>query len=283
MKKILITGAKGFVGAALLKLLMSKDYDLIETDSTKTNNLCDWEFVKNIPKVDVIIHLAGKSFVPDSFTNPLSFYNNNIISTLNILEKAKKDGAKVIFFSTYVYGCPEYLPIDEEHKMNPKNPYTQSKIIGEELCKAYNRDFNIPVTIFRPFNIYGASQGVTFFIPTIINQLQNKEIHLNDSRPKRDFIYIDDVVAAVEKSININENSFNIYNLGTGVSTSVKNVLEMLVKLSNSKAKVVFSEIVRKGEVLDTIADITKIKKELNWHPKVTIEEGLQLCINNKC
>lgn len=283
MKKILITGAKGFVGAAVLQLLKSKGYDVIETHGTVTHNLCDWEFVKDLPKADVIIHLAGKSFVPDSFTNPLSFYNNNIISTLNILEKAKKDGAKVIFFSTYVYGSPEYLPIDEEHKMNPKNPYTQSKIIGEELCEAYHRDFNVPVTIFRPFNIYGAGQGLSFFIPTIISQLNNKEIHLNDSRPKRDFIYIDDVVAAVEKSIHIHENSFNIYNLGTGVSTSVKDVLDMLVKLSNSKARVIFSEIVRKGEVLDTIADITKIKKELNWHPKVTIEEGLKLCINTKC
>ena len=220
MIKILITGSKGFIGSSLLLSLQSKDYDITEIGTSKTQNLCDWEFVDKIRKVDVIIHLAGKSFVPDSFSNPLYFYNNNIISTLNILEKAKKDGAKVIFVSTYVYGNPEYLPIDEKHKLDPQNPYTQSKIVGEELCKAYNRDFNVPITIFRPFNIYGLGQGVRFFIPTLLSQLHNNEIYLNDSRPRRDFIYIDDAISAIEQAINVNVNSLNIYNLGSGVSTS---------------------------------------------------------------
>lgn len=282
MKKILITGSKGFVGLALCKVLQSKGYEVIESHRNINNNLCDNNYVNNLPAADVIIHLAGKTFVPDSFTNPLSFYNNNILSTLNILEKAKKDSSKVIFFSTYVYGNPEYLPINEDHKIDPKNPYTHSKIICEELCKAYHRDFNVPVTIFRPFNIYGAGQGLSFFIPTIISQLNNKEIHLNDSRPKRDFIYIDDVVAAVEKSLHLSNNTFIVYNLGTGISTSIREVLDLLLKISKSDAKIIFSEIERKGEILDTIADISKIKNDLNWQPNVTIEEGLKLCFVNR-
>lgn len=282
MKKILITGSKGFVGSALLKVLQSKGNQVIETHRNDNNNLCDSDYVNNLPTTDVIIHLAGKTFVPDSFTNPLSFYNNNILSTLNILEKAKKDSSKVIFFSTYVYGNPEYLPINEDHKIDPRNPYTHSKIICEELCKAYNRDFNVPVTIFRPFNIYGANQGLSFFIPTIISQLNNKEIHLNDSRPKRDFIYIDDVVDAVEKSLHLSKHTFIVYNLGTGISTSIREVLDLLIKISKSNAKVIFSEIERKGEILDTIADISKIKCDLNWQPKVSIEEGLRLCFINR-
>jgi len=281
MKKILVTGSKGFVGRRLISLLLKKDYELIETGTSKDADLCDWQVLENLPKVDIIVHLAAKSFVPDSFKKPLDFYNNNISSTLNILEKAKIDGARVIFLSTYVYGSPEYLPIDEKHVKAPQNPYTQSKIMGEELCVAYNRDFNVPITIFRPFNIYGSGQGDAFFIPTIINQLNNEQILLNDSRPKRDFIYVDDVVDAIYKAIVMNESAIHIYNLGTGVSTSVKNVVEMLVHFSDSKANVVFSEIMRQGEVMNTIADISKINSELKWSPSITIDAGLKLCLEH--
>lgn len=279
MRKILITGARGFVGVALSKLLRSKSFEI--TDVNNTLNLCEWESVKNIPKQEIIIHLASKSFVPDSFKEPLRFYNNNIVSTLNILEKARIDGSKVIFFSTYVYGNPLYLPIDESHIKSPKNPYTQSKLICEELCEAYYRDFGIPVTIFRPFNIYGPGQSSSFFIPTIINQINNEVIQLNDSRPKRDFIYIDDVIEAVFKSIDNNENLLRIYNLGSGVSTSVKDIVDMVIALSHSKARVKFSDQARQGEVLDTIADISKIKTELHWQPKISIERGLRLTIDH--
>ncbi|WP_235906056.1 NAD-dependent epimerase/dehydratase family protein [Ginsengibacter hankyongi] len=278
-ERILITGSKGFVGNSLTSLLKSKSFEVFDVGSSNTLNLCDWEAVKNIPKSEIIVHLASKSFVPDSFKTPLSFYNNNILSTLNILEKAKIDGAKVIFFSTYVYGTPIYLPIDENHHKSPKNPYTQSKLIGEELCEAYFRDFGVPVTIFRPFNIYGAGQKFPFFIPTVISQINNKAIQLNDSRPKRDFIYIDDVVEAVHLSIIDNDKFFRIYNLGSGVSTSIKDIVDAIINLSQSKARVHFTNEIRQGEILDTIADISKIQNELNWKPKISITRGLRLTI----
>lgn len=281
MRKILITGGNGFVGRSLSNLLKSKSEDIIDSVDIDTLNLCEWGAVTKIPKYDVIIHLAGRSFVPDSFKDPLNFYNNNIQSMLNMLEKAKADGSKVIFFSTYVYGSPQYLPIDENHIKNPLNPYTQSKLICEELCEAYHRDFGVPVTIFRPFNIYGPGQNLSFFIPTIINQINNEIIQLNDSRPKRDFIYIADVIEAVYLSINNNDNPFRIYNLGSGVSTSVKDIVDSIIKHSGSKALVRFSEEIRQGEILDTVADISKIKKELDWQPKITIEEGIGLCIQH--
>lgn len=273
--KIIITGANGFVGSSLNKLLESKPYDIISSGDIESLNLCNWNSVKRIPKSDIIVHLASSNFVPDSFNNPLAFYTNNITSTINILEKAKVDNSKVIFFSTYVYGPPLYLPIDERHKPNPQNPYTQSKLICEELCRAYHRDFGVSVTIFRPFNIYGPGQPLSFFIPTIINQVDNESIQLNDSRPKRDFVYIDDVVDAVYQAILDKQNSCNIYNLGTGVSTSVKDIINMIVKLTNSKARVIFSDKIRQGEVLDTIADISKIKNELKWKPNISIEQGI--------
>jgi UDP-glucose 4-epimerase len=233
-----------------------------------------------VPEQEIIIHLASKSFVPASFLDPLSFYNNNISSTLNILEKAKLDGSRIIFFSTYVYGKPSYLPIDENHVKSPLNPYTQSKVICEELCEAYHRDFGVPVTIFRPFNIYGPGQDSSFFIPTIINQLNGDKIELNDSRPKRDFIYIDDVIEAVLKSIISDSNGLSIYNLGTGVSTSVADIVNMIVSLSHSKASVVFSNTIRQGEILDTVADISKTETELKWSPQIPLDKGLKATID---
>ncbi len=279
MKKILITGSSGFIGKSLVNFLNSKFYHIIETGNSKIIDLCKWNEVKNISTADVIIHLAGKNFVPDSFKNPLQYYNNNIVSTINILEKAKNDGSKVIFFSTYLYGNPLYLPINENHPKRPLNPYTQSKLLCEELCEAYNRDFGVPVTIFRPFNIYGPGQNPSFFIPTIINQIDNELIQLNDSRPKRDFIYIDDIVDAVWRSIDYDHHNFNLFNLGSGVSTSVKDIVNMIIKLSHSKARAHFSDQIRQGEILDTVADITKIKNELHWEPKISFAEGLEIML----
>jgi len=281
MKKILITGANGFVGRHLVESFKLNSFEIISTAEINKVNLCDWDKVKNLPKAQIIIHLASKNFVPDSFKEPLNFYNNNILSTLNVLEKAKTDGSRVIFFSSYVYGTPIYLPIDENHNKSSTNPYTQSKLISEELCEAYYRDFGVPVTIFRPFNIYGPGQRPSFFIPTIINQIDNDVIQLNDSRPKRDFIYIDDIVEAVFLSIIDNEKLFGIYNLGTGVSTSVKDIVDMIINLSQSKARVLFTDQIRQGEILDTIADISKVKNELHWTPKIPIDKGIRLCIDH--
>lgn len=280
MKKILITGSRGFVGRSLISLLKTKSFEILQAEGSSSLNLCEWEAVKNIPKSEIIVHLASKSFIPDSFKKPLSFYNNNILSTLNILEKAKVDGSKVIFFSTYIYGTPMYLPIDENHKKSAQNPYTQSKLVCEDLCEAYYRDFGVPIIIFRPFNIYGPGQKLPFFIPAIISQINNKVIQLNDSRPKRDFIYIDDVVDAVLLSIANNENLFRIYNIGSGVSTSVKDIVYSIINLSKSKAQVLFTNEMRQGEILDTVANISKIQNELHWKPKIAINRGLKLSID---
>ena len=280
MNKILITGVNGFVGKSLAFFLKSKSFELTNTRDINRINLCEWDSVKNIPRSEIIVHLASKNFVPESFTVPHNYYYNNFLSTLNILEKAKIDGSKVIFFSTYVYGHPLYLPIDEEHLTSPQNPYTHSKLICEELCKAYYRDFGVPVTIFRPFNIYGPGQKESFFIPTIINQVKHDIIHLKDSRPKRDFIFIDDVIDAIVKSIISNSDSFRIYNLGSGISTSIKDIVEMIINLTQSKACIHFSNEIRQGEILETVADCSHLKCELLWNPHVSIENGIRLCID---
>ncbi len=279
MKSILITGSSGFVGTALKKKIFDTRFNIIETGNSAVVNFCIKDQVDQLSKADIIVHLAAKSYVPDSFLNPAAFYENNIISTLNILEKARRDRAKVIFLSTYVYGRPQYLPVDEKHPKQPLNPYTQSKILCEELCASYNRDFGVSITILRPFNVYGPGQNSDFFIPTIINQINNESIQLNDSRPKRDFIYIDDVIEAIIKSIANPKSGFYTFNVGSGISTSVKDVVSTIKNLSNSKAFINFSGQRRKGEILDTVADISKIKSVLGWEPKITLLDGLKRMI----
>ncbi len=279
--KILITGGGGFIGKVLNSYLVKFDYDVLSLGDEIKIDLVNELSVKKLPKFDVIIHLGAKSFVPDSFSQPDFFYKNNINSTINVLEKAKTDNSKVIFLSTYVYGHPDYLPINENHKVSPLNPYTESKYICERLCVAYNRDFGVPITIFRPFNVYGPGQASSFFIPQVLNQLSGKIINLKDSRPRRDFIYVDDVVNAIEKSIFLDPlGGVYVFNLATGVSTSVRDIVEIILKYSHQKPEVIFSNEYRKGEILDTVADITRIKSTLNWNYKYDIELGLKSVVS---
>ena len=135
------------------------------------------------------------------------------------------------------------------------------------------------ITIFRPFNIYGPFQKPIFLIPKILNSLENHEIDLGNSKSKRDFVYISDVIEAIKLSLNINNLGLKIYNLGAGKSISVKDVSETILSASNSSATVNFSNNFRKGDVDNTIADITKIKNELGWEPKVSFLEGIKKCL----
>ena len=280
--KIAITGSSGFVGTALKQKLIKANHKIIEIDFDLGFDLTNWESVKKIECFDVLIHLAAKSFVPDSFENPSSFYKTNILTTLNALELCRKYKAKMIYTSSYVYGSPKYLPIDEDHPIVAFNPYAQSKIIGEDLCKGYFRDFDVPVIIFRPFNIYGRSQDHNFLISKIIKQAYKGRIELEDSRPKRDFIFIEDVVDAYEKAISYNTSKFEIFNIGSGQSTTIRMISEINVKKKNNKIPIFFSEKRRKNEVLETLASIEKAKNLLKWHPKNDIKMGISKIIETK-
>jgi nucleoside-diphosphate-sugar epimerase len=264
--KIVVTGSRGFIGSKLLPELINLGHKIIEIDILNGFDISKWENVKSIAGFDVIIHLAAISYVPKSYEIPREMFDVNINGTLNMLELCRKNGAKMIFTSSYVYGKPKYLPIDEKHPTESFNPYCQSKLIGEDLCKCYHKDFGVPVIIFRPFNIYGPEQDENFLIPFIEKQIRiDKVINLKDSRPKRDFIHIDDVVSAYCRAIDYNETEFEVFNLGSGCSLSVREVAERLVKKSGKEISIKFTEEHRKNEVLDTVANIDKIKNVLNW------------------
>ena len=278
--KILITGFSGFIGKYLLERLEQTPHELILLDIANGCDICDWEQVKHITGIDTIVHLANLSFVPASYEEPKKFYESNYLSTLNMLELCRLNQAKMIFFSSYIYGNPQYQPVDEKHPIQVFNPYAQTKVICESLCQGYNRDFKVPVTIFRPFNIYGKGQNPDFLIPTIIQQAKKGSIVIKDDRPKRDYIHVKDIVEAVYTAIESkNSATLQTYNLGTGVSYSVKEIIDLVRGLFNSDIEYQCKNEIRPNEVMDTIADISKIKSELNWAPKIDIIEGLKMMI----
>jgi UDP-glucose 4-epimerase len=275
--KILITGHSGFIGSYLQKKLEKTEHELILVDIANGTNICDWQQVKQYEGMDVIVHLANLSFVPASYEQPKRFYETNYLSTLNMLELCRLNNAKMVFFSSYIYGHPQYQPIDENHPTQAFNPYAQTKVICESLCEGYNRDFKVPITIFRPFNIYGTGQNPDFLIPSIIQQAKTGKIVIKDDRPKRDYIHVEDIVDAIITAIETEnaDKSIQKYNLGSGLSYSVKEIVDMVRGLFDTEIEYICTHEIRPNDVMDTIADISKIQNELHWKPSISILEGL--------
>ena len=276
--KILITGYRGFIGSYLLDRLKNSVHELILLDIADGVDICNWQQFQSVEEVNFVIHLANLSFVPASYENPRKFYEINYLSTLNMLELCRLKNAGMIFFSSYVYGHPQYQPIDEHHPVYAFNPYAQTKVICESLCEGYNRDFKVPVTIFRPFNIYGKGQNPDFLIPSIIEQARKGKITIKDDRPKRDYIHVLDIIEAIVAVIETKNSDHKIktYNLGTGISYSVKKIVEIVQSLFNTEIDYLCTNEYRPNDVMDTVADITKIKRELEWSPAITIVEGIK-------
>jgi UDP-glucose 4-epimerase len=280
-KRILVTGSSGFVGTNLVEKLKRRGAEVLTlTDHDgRRMDIRDLQrvmrIINEIRNIDIVYHLAAITSVPFSFENPRETYEINVLGTLNILELCRLCNAdKIVFASSYVYGQPQYVPIDEEHPLQPTNPYMRSKILGEELCRAYNTDFGLKCIILRPFNIYGVGQNTEFLIPSIIAQLRYGKIELKDWAPKRDFVYISDVIDAYIKAGEF-KGDFDVFNIGYGKSYSVKEIVDKIIHLYGKDVKVKYSGERRKNEIMDTVADIKKAKEKLGWKPRVDIDKGL--------
>lgn len=282
MKKIAITGSSGFIGKQLVPILKSLGYAVTEISRAKGLDISKWDSVKDVPKCDIIIHLAAKTFVPDSFDNPRVFYDVNQTVTTNAMELARLWNSKVIYMSSYFYGPPQYLPVDEKHSLHPHNPYAQTKMISENIVSGYARDFNLKGIVFRLSNIYGPNQDESFLIPTILKQVIVGKLVLKDPRPKRDFIHILDVVDAIVTSIEKDFTSLEIVNLGSGVSYSVEEIVDLFRRNSKNSFTIDYTNEFRKGEVLDSVTSNSKILALLGWQPKVSIESGILQLLNSE-
>ena len=202
MSSVLITGADGFLGRYISKDLVQRGFDVYfrrRTDGDVRDS-ATWE---QFPEANYLIHLAGTTFVPASWDNPTEFVQSNLISTSHALDYCRKHKTKMIFFSTYLYSKTARQPTIEEEKIDPANPYALSKLMGEQLCTFYANHFDVEVVVLRPFNVFGSGQDPRFLIPSIISQAKvGSEIRVLDSRPSRDYIFVDDLVDAVVKSMS---------------------------------------------------------------------------------
>ncbi len=313
-KKILITGSEGFIGSHLTELLVKEGYNvkafvqynsfnswgwldtldkkLFDSIEIYTGDVRQKEDVYNSMKnCNKVIHLAALIAIPYSYVSPNSYFQTNVLGTLNVLQCAKDlNFEKIIHTSTSeVYGSAKYLPIDEEHILQSQSPYSASKISADHLAMSFYFSFDLPVTILRPFNAYGPRQSARAVIPTMIIQiLNNKEkILLGSINPKRDFNYVTDIASAFFKSINKENINGEVINVGNNFDISIKDTFFMIKELMNSNAVIAEDKIrIRpdKSEVTRLLALNEKAKQLLDWEPhfhgKKGLKEGLKRTID---
>lgn len=284
MKKILVTGGNGFIGKHITKHLIDHGYDVLAPSSGEldiTDRTCwdKWE-EQNIVH---LVHLAGKTFVPDSWDNPEQFFQTNGMGTLNAVSFCRKQKIGMTHISAYIYGQPEFNPIPETALARPNNPYAGSKYIAEEICGLFGKCFDMDITVLRLFNIYGPGQGGHFLIPFIVKQAlgETDTITVQDLEPKRDYVYIDDVCMAIELSVQKTK-GYNLFNIGSGDSYSVREIIEKVQEAAGTCKAICSANNVRKNELNDVVADVGLIGRIWGWKPQITLEDGLQRCVEAK-
>lgn len=308
-KKVLVTGADGFIGSHLVEALLGEGcrvkafvyynsfnswgwLDTFSKDKLKdieifAGDIRDPNGVREAVKgVDIVFHLAALIGIPFSYHSPDSYIDTNIKGTLNVLQ-ACRDYAieRVIVTSTSeVYGTAQYVPIDEKHPLQGQSPYSASKIGADRIAESFYRSFGSPVVIARPFNTYGPRQSARAVIPTIIIQLLNnkKEIHLGALHPTRDLNYVSDICRGFISLAGCNEAVGKEINIGSGTEISVGDLAEELIKLTDSDARIVSEEQRKrpeKSEVERLLCDNGLIQKLTGWNPEVSLKEGLERTI----
>lgn len=291
MKKILVTGYSGFIGSSLIEKL-SKKYDIVGVSNVKNSISSITKIrkdIRNLSTHDIpagishIIHLAAVSDVSYCQDNPSECFDVNVRGTQNLLEISRKTGSKFLFMSTsHVYGTPVKLPINEDHPKNPVSVYASSKLSGEIISESYAKNYGIDVSILRLFSVYGPNSPPHLAISRIINQLKTSNaINLGNLYPKRDFVYVDDVVSAIELAIN-KSSGFKIFNVGSGKSFSINELCKILQQISSKKVVVKsVPKLRRKQEIKNVVADISKIVK-MGWRPRTSLKTGLQNTFENQ-
>ena len=272
MTKILVTGHEGVIASNLIKKLTNCEI-VIDSINGKRIDLQNNEEVMKIEPVDTVIHLGGKT---EKGLEWKEYFENNIIGTLNILKYCiKKNIKKIIFVSSYVYGNPKYSPIDEQHQISPHNLYTKSKFLAEELCKIYSEKYKLNVIILRPFNIFARSMNKNYLISNLIESVNTKKtVTITNRTSKRDFLYIDDFIELILK-IKDYDFKYEIFNVGSGISYSFDEVIEIIEKNTSKKLNLEYKND-DQSYIQNITADNSKITKILDWKPELTFEEGLQ-------
>ncbi len=308
MDKILVTGAGGFIGSHLVEYLVEKGYRVrafihynsrnfwgwLESSKYKeeieifTGDIRDYDSVyESMKGVRYVFHLAALIGIPYSYYSPLAYIKTNVEGTYNILQAARNLSLeRVVHTSTSeVYGTAQFVPINEEHPINPQSPYAATKSGADYLAKTFYLSFDLPITIVRPFNTFGPRQSARAVIPTIISQILNKKekIKLGNLDAVRDFNYVLNTVDGMYK-VGLHENTLGeVVNIGSGKDISIRDLVSLISRLTNSKIEVnIDNKRIRpeKSEVQRLLCDYSKAHKLTGWTPKYTLEEGLKETID---
>jgi dTDP-glucose 4,6-dehydratase len=307
-KKVLVTGAGGFIGSHLTEALVRAgatttamvrynsgslignlyfcDSDIREEVQILSGTIEDSDFVyRAVVGQDIVFHLAALIAIPYSYDAPRTYLRTNAEGTLNVLEAARRyDVARVVHTSTSeVYGTALRAPIDESHPLQGQSPYSASKIAADKLAESYFRSFATPVTTLRPFNTFGPRQSARAFIPTIVSQaLKSDEIRLGSLVPERDMTFVDDTVAGFIAAAATPGIEGETINLGTGQTYSIGSFAKRILKLMDIDKPIVQEhERLRPAlsEVMKLVSDNTHARNAMGWSPEVSLDDGLRRTI----
>ncbi len=292
----LVTGGAGFIGSHLTKSLINKGHNVCVIDNLRRGSLdnlieikdkidfqeidiLDYDKMKDVAKnVDGIFHQAALGSVPQSFKEPEEYHRVNAIGTENVLKIAKEFGFKVVYASSSsVYGNQEKFPVKEDAEKKPLNPYGKSKLESEQFAKKY-ADMGVKVIGLRYFNVFGIGQNPNYagVIPNFIERLvQHKPpIIFGNGNQLRNYTFVDDVVEANMLAFE-NKTEHAFINIATGVMTSVKELAELMIRLSGLSLEPIY-EKAREGDIEKSQADTSLAKDLIKWVPKITLKEGLE-------
>jgi nucleoside-diphosphate-sugar epimerase len=279
-ESVLVTGATGFVGRHLAASLTAAGH-LVQAHSSSVSDIG-----QKLPAYDGvrhIFHLAGRTFVPESWRDTASYYAVNVQGTVNVMEFCREQNASVTIVSSYVYGIPQRLPIDEDHPIAAPNPYAHTKILAEEVARFYEQQFGIHVSIVRPFNLYGSGQDARFLIPQLIHASVDPSVpvmEVADPTPRRDYLHVQDFVRLL--MLIMQARTGGTYNAGSGASTSVKDLATLIRNQAGTKKQIVARDEQRRNEIPDVIADITRARTTFGWEPRVSLTVGLKELVNEE-
>lgn len=302
-KKILVTGADGFIGSHLTEMLLEEGHHVRALSYYNSFNDWGWleglnhpdlevvtgdvrdpYFCKHISKdVDTIFHLAALIAIPYSYIAPDSYVDTNVKGTLNICQAAKENRVKKVLITSTseTYGTAQYVPIDEKHPKQPQSPYSATKIAADAMAMSFYNAFELPVIVVRPFNTYGPRQSARAIIPTIITQIMNgmKEIRLGDLSPTRDFNYVKDTCKGFIALSNCDQAIGQEINICSNYEISMRDTFELIAQLMQADVK--FIEDTQRlrpagSEVFRLWGDNTKLKSLTGFTPSYSIEEGLK-------
>ncbi len=306
-KKILITGATGFIGSYITELFVKKGFKVKAFDRYNPNyqlncleksfykkdiefifgDIRDYDSVnKAVKGQDIVIHLAALIGIPYSYASPIAYVKTNVEGTYNVLESSRSNEIdQVIITSTSeTYGSAQYIPMNEKHPLVAQSPYAASKISADQLTLSYWNSFHLPVKIIRPFNTFGPRQSPRAVIPTIINQtINNKIIKLGNLKPRRDYVYVEDTAEAFYQIFKNKKFFGNVVNVGTGKDISIKNIAYDIQKILRVKKKIIKDrKRVRKdsSEVDQLKCNSNFLKKNTNWKPSDTFFNHLKKTID---